>query len=210
MTATYYRDKIVEICAKMFSIRPLIHSSNRNAVDKYLQTVWKRVCTLTSSLVSTSQADTLQARFQSYVDAEEQRLREGLETVRYDIDAIDTLSLITGPGRIEKVRISCPPPQGDSDILCSTSFRCYTFSSGGTSRFYGCVGRQLFTRTSYGTQPTPWSGCLMRSTFDITILRVRTRYFPLWVLTNPHVALFKQQKLDVNQQFKNWASELVS
>ena len=110
MTATYYGVKILELCAKMFSIRPLIHSSNRKAVDKYLETVWMRICTLTSSFVKTRQADTLQARFQIYVDAEEQRLREGLETVRYDIDAIDTLSLITGPGRIEKVRISFPPP----------------------------------------------------------------------------------------------------
>ncbi|KAI0644525.1 hypothetical protein C8Q79DRAFT_777894 [Trametes meyenii] len=102
MTATYYRDKIIETLAQMFSMRPLIHPANAQAVEKYLETVYKRVCTLTSSFVCTSQSDALKARFQRYVDAEERRLREGLETVRYDIDAIDTLTLITGPGRIEK------------------------------------------------------------------------------------------------------------
>ncbi|KAI1783152.1 hypothetical protein LXA43DRAFT_1187180 [Ganoderma leucocontextum] len=102
MTATKYRDMIVNICAKMFSIRPYIHPANRNAVDKYLQTVWQRISTLTLSFVNANQPDSLQERFKSYVDAQEQRLREGLETVRYDIDAMDTLLLVTGPGRIEK------------------------------------------------------------------------------------------------------------
>ena len=110
MTATVYREKIVEICAKMFAIRPLIHPANRNAVNQYLDTVWKKVATLTSSLVGKTQTDALKGRFQSYVDAEEQRLREGLETFKYDIDAIDTLSLITGPGRIEKVTPSPSSP----------------------------------------------------------------------------------------------------
>ncbi|KAI0373412.1 hypothetical protein BV20DRAFT_937448 [Pilatotrama ljubarskyi] len=102
MTATYYRDKIVQITAKMFSMESVIHAANAQAVEVYLETVWKRVCTLTSSVVGINQSDALKERFQDYVDAEEQRLREGLETVRYDIDAMDTLTLITGPGRIEK------------------------------------------------------------------------------------------------------------
>ncbi|TFK89009.1 hypothetical protein K466DRAFT_487737 [Polyporus arcularius HHB13444] len=102
MTAQDYREKIVDIFAKMFSIRPLIHPANRNAVDQYLRAVWQSVCTLTSSLVTTTYPDALQERFKSYVESEEQRLREGLETVKYDIDAMDTLSLIMGPGRVEK------------------------------------------------------------------------------------------------------------
>ncbi|KAI0766852.1 hypothetical protein BD413DRAFT_141493 [Trametes elegans] len=102
MTATSYRDKIIELLAKMFSLRELIHPANTHAVEKYLESVYQRICTLTSSFVCTYQSEPLQARFQGYVDAEEQRLRDGLETVRYDIDAMDTLTLITGPGRIEK------------------------------------------------------------------------------------------------------------
>ena len=103
MTTTYYADKIVQLFAKMSAIRPSILSANQGAVQDYLQTVWKSVCTITSSFVRTYQPDSLQQRFASYVEAEECRLRDGLKTVRYDIDAMDTLSLITGPGRIEKV-----------------------------------------------------------------------------------------------------------
>ncbi|KAM5543336.1 hypothetical protein V8D89_003210 [Ganoderma adspersum] len=93
MTTTKYRDMIVNICAKMFAIRPYIHPANRHAVDKYLQTVWQKITTLTLSFVNANQPDSLQERFKSYVEAEEKRLREGLETVRYDIDAMDTLLL---------------------------------------------------------------------------------------------------------------------
>ncbi|PIL33826.1 hypothetical protein GSI_03532 [Ganoderma sinense ZZ0214-1] len=93
MTTTKYRDMVVNICAKMFAIRPHIHPANRHAVDKYLQSVWQKITTLTLSFVNTNQPDSLQDRFKSYVEAEENRLREGLETVRYDIDAMDTLLL---------------------------------------------------------------------------------------------------------------------
>ena len=100
--ATKYRDKITTLCAKMFAIRSQVHPANQHAVDKYLQTVWKKISTLGNSVVRTTQPESLQDRFKSYVEAEEQRLREGLETVKYDIDAVDTLLLVTGPGRIEK------------------------------------------------------------------------------------------------------------
>ncbi|KAI1785192.1 hypothetical protein LXA43DRAFT_1100597 [Ganoderma leucocontextum] len=79
MTATKYQGMITSICAKMFAIRSQVLPANRHAVDKYLQTVWKNISILGNS-----------------------RLREGLETVKYDIDAMDTLLLVTGPGRIEK------------------------------------------------------------------------------------------------------------
>lgn len=105
MTATYYRNKVVDLLGKMFAIQSLIHPANAQAVEKYLATVYRSVCTLTSSFVCANESDALKAHFQSYVDDEEKRLREGLETVRYDIDAIDTLTLVTGPGRIEKVSI---------------------------------------------------------------------------------------------------------
>ena len=106
MTATKYRDMIVDVCEKMFAIRSHIHPANRNAVDKYLQTVWQKIATLTMSFVGANQPDSLYEMFKSYVEAEEQRLRQHLETVKYDIDAMDTLLLVTGPGRIEKVVLS--------------------------------------------------------------------------------------------------------
>jgi hypothetical protein len=42
-------------------------------------------------------------RFKSYLEAEEARLSTNLKAVDYVIDGTDTLTLITGVGRIEKV-----------------------------------------------------------------------------------------------------------
>ncbi len=95
----------MEICAKMFAMREKILPANRDAVDRYLQMVWKKVCTLAASFVKVRAPSSLRQRFESYVNGEEERLRRGLEKVKYKIDAINTLSLITGPGRIEKVYV---------------------------------------------------------------------------------------------------------
>ena len=43
-------------------------------------------------------------RFKEYVDAEEKKLTESLERVAYRIDAENTLFLVTGSERLEKVR----------------------------------------------------------------------------------------------------------
>ena len=142
MTATYYRDKVVELLAKMFAMRPKIHNANTEAVQKYLLTVYRRATTLTSSFICTYQDDSLKARFQSYVDAEEQRLREGLETVRYDIDAMDTLTLITGPGRIEKVRKDIVHLTHSFDNIEVRKF-LYDSEEGGQR-----VSREFMSRTS--------------------------------------------------------------
>lgn len=47
----------------------------------------------------------LRQLFQAYMDKEEARMRENLEAVRYDLDALDTVYLIVGPNKIEKVSI---------------------------------------------------------------------------------------------------------
>jgi hypothetical protein len=45
----------------------------------------------------------LREKTQEYVLQEEARIKANLESIKYDIDAPNTLALITGPGRIEKV-----------------------------------------------------------------------------------------------------------
>lgn len=46
--------------------------------------------------------DQLLERFKSYIDEEESRMRKRLKSVRYFIDAPNTLALVMGTGRIEK------------------------------------------------------------------------------------------------------------
>ena len=100
-----YANKIFEIFNKLFAVLHRVLPENRVAANKYLVDVYKPVWTLRSSLNQCLTNNALQTRFQSYVDAEESRLRDNLEAVRYDIDAMDTLLLVTGAVRIEKVGV---------------------------------------------------------------------------------------------------------
>ncbi|KAI9069959.1 hypothetical protein FKP32DRAFT_1558713, partial [Trametes sanguinea] len=100
--ATVYRDKIERIFNEMFALKPKIHPAVRSSVDYYLHVVWTEISELTSSLQPYYPTPALRDKFQGYIDSEERRLREGLKVVRYDIDALNTVTLITGRGRIEK------------------------------------------------------------------------------------------------------------
>lgn len=46
----------------------------------------------------------VEAKFQAFADLEEERMRQNLADIRFDIDALDTVYVVAGPGRIEKVR----------------------------------------------------------------------------------------------------------
>jgi hypothetical protein len=93
----------------MEGVRSVVLPPNREAVDRYLAYVWNTVHTLTAAVLSqpSSQSSGLDdhKRFKSYLEAEEARLGNNLRAVDYVIDGVDTLLLIAGAGRIEKVRI---------------------------------------------------------------------------------------------------------
>jgi hypothetical protein len=78
---------------------------NREAFDRYFEYTWASVHTLTAAVPSQNSGPDDSKRFQSYLEAEEDRLGNNLRAVDYVIDGIDTLSLVAGVGRIEKVRI---------------------------------------------------------------------------------------------------------
>lgn len=102
---TVYRDKINDLLAKMFALRPFVHPANRVAVNEYLHHVWWRVGQVCMSFTPFYPSDTsLREKFQSYTDVEEARIEKNLRDFNYTIDALDTLALITGPRCIEKVR----------------------------------------------------------------------------------------------------------
>ncbi|KAJ6515406.1 hypothetical protein C8R45DRAFT_208195 [Mycena sanguinolenta] len=97
-----YVGKIKDLLAKMFALRLHVLPANRVSVNKYLESIYHGVTTLHSGLNPCFINDSLQEKFTSYVDAEEARLRGNLEAISYDIDALNTLYLITGEGRIER------------------------------------------------------------------------------------------------------------
>ena len=103
MSMSDYAAKIDVVLAKMFALKTHLLPANRNAIEQYLFTVWTIVTMLTVAFRRVEIDEQLLHRFEDYTKSEEQRLAENLKTAKYDIDAQDTLDLICGPGRIEKV-----------------------------------------------------------------------------------------------------------
>jgi hypothetical protein len=87
----------------MEGLRATVLPPNREAIDDYFIDVWEPVHTLTAAVISLPLEPSAPEKFNSYLEAEEARLSARLETVDYIIDGTDTLTLITGVGRIEKV-----------------------------------------------------------------------------------------------------------
>lgn len=124
-----YREKIYETIHDMFALKPWIHPENRPVVDRYLIEMWMSLMIAVSGLQHLSLSEKVQRRFKDHVDAEEQRLKRNLETVRYRIDDLTTLSIVTGPGQIEKVNWILWISFRRSRVLSlyiSTCFRCST------------------------------------------------------------------------------------
>ncbi|KAI0371099.1 hypothetical protein BV20DRAFT_211321 [Pilatotrama ljubarskyi] len=96
-----YKHKIEALLAHMQTFPSSVRLRSSLAND-YLMKVEPLVREMTSSFSEDSGGLPLLDHFQEYTDQEEARLREGLETVNYDLDAMDTLALIVGRWGIER------------------------------------------------------------------------------------------------------------
>lgn len=116
----------MDIIRQMFALKPWIHLENRSAVDKYLDQMWLPLMFSSCGLKRRWLSENLRQCFKEYVDMEEQRLKRNLETVRYRIDDLTTLSIVTGPGPIEKVRCILWTLPSTHILLDSTCSPCST------------------------------------------------------------------------------------
>jgi hypothetical protein len=98
-----YANKIEELFAKMEGVRSEVLPLNLQPIVKYFTYVWEAVHTLIAPALSLQPSQDDPEKFKSYIEAEEARLGNNLRAVDYIIDGTDTLTLITGVGRIEKV-----------------------------------------------------------------------------------------------------------
>ncbi|KAK7062151.1 hypothetical protein R3P38DRAFT_2495366 [Favolaschia claudopus] len=172
---TQYAGKIRELLAKMFSLRFHVLQANQVSVDKYLDTIYEGVTTLHSALNPCYVNLSLQERFKSYVEAEEARLRGNLEAVSFDIDATNTLSLVTGPGRIERFLFPL------LYLILERQFQVLR----------ACQTKILHPDELWDAADTvEW--VLMAARDRVTLLE----------------SMFKQQKVDMKQQFKTFAHGL--
>jgi len=98
-----YANKIEELFAKMEGIRSDVLPLNLQSVVRYFTQVWEPVHTLIAAVLSLQPSQDDPEKFKSYIEAEEARIRNNLRAVDFIIDGTDTLALITGVGRVEKV-----------------------------------------------------------------------------------------------------------
>jgi cell division protein FtsB len=87
----------------MDGIRAEVLPLNRHAIISYFAYHWVFIYSLIAPFLPLQSAQVDREKFESYLEAEEARLENNLRAVDYSIDGIDTLTLITGVGRIEKV-----------------------------------------------------------------------------------------------------------
>ncbi|KAJ6561494.1 hypothetical protein DFH09DRAFT_1160085 [Mycena vulgaris] len=172
---TLYAGKIRELLAKMFAVSLNVMPANRGPVNKYLDSIYNGVTTLHAGLNPCYINENLQEKFTSYVEAEEARLRGNLEAISYDIDASNTLSLITGQGRIERFLLPL------IYLLLERDFQ---------------ILRACQTKLVHPDEL--WDAA---DTIGWTVNAARERVELL-------ESSFKQQKVDMKQQFKSFAHGL--
>ncbi|KAJ7597218.1 hypothetical protein C8J56DRAFT_1021519 [Mycena floridula] len=97
-----YTAKIKELIAKLFAVLPAVKPLNQSFANDYISSIYVKVTSLSDGVTECIVNESLQEKFQSYIDSEEKRLEANLDAIEYDIDAADTLVLVTGEGRIEK------------------------------------------------------------------------------------------------------------
>jgi hypothetical protein len=98
-----YANKIEELFAKMEGVRADMLPPNREAIGRYFAYVREPIHTLTAAALSLQAGPNNPEKFGLYLEAEEARLSANLKAVDYILNRDNTLTLITGVGRIEKV-----------------------------------------------------------------------------------------------------------
>jgi len=104
MACTSYCKKIGDLLDAMIGLSDKVLPENRKGVNEYIWNAWMEATMFTRSIRFLEPTDDFRAKFESHVDAEEERLRKNLEDIKYDIDSYDSVHLISGHRRIETVR----------------------------------------------------------------------------------------------------------
>lgn len=110
MSLADYKNKILLILQEMAQLREEVLMENRYHVDTYLYYYAIAGVELVMRATKTTKEYTtcfeLVSLTNAHTSVEEERLRKNLENIRYDMDSGGTVTLVTGPGRIERVRWS--------------------------------------------------------------------------------------------------------
>ena len=90
----------------MFSVISYLLPENRQWADNYLAVVWRFVAQITESLQAPEiDAAVVAETFSAHTELEQKRISDNLQAIHYQIDGLDTLHVVIGPGRMENVGI---------------------------------------------------------------------------------------------------------
>ena len=103
MTCTSYCEKIEEIFDAMIRLADEVLPENRRGLIEYLSFFWRVVTVWVGSVKRGWCIQELEDKFKSYVIAEEAKLHRDLEHIKYDIDCLNTVRIISGNSRPETV-----------------------------------------------------------------------------------------------------------
>ena len=110
MTCTTYCMKIEEIFDAMIRLSYETLPENRQAISDHINGVWRRVTVFAQSIKREEGTRKLRSKFESYVTAEEERIRRNFENFKYQIDGPDTIQVICEESRPETVIRATPLP----------------------------------------------------------------------------------------------------
>jgi hypothetical protein len=103
-----YAIKIFGLIAEIHKASESALPGNRNFIEGYISVTptWQLIQYLFRGMSIRDLDQSCRDKFKDYVQSEEDRIRANLESVGYDIDATNTLALVTGSGRMERVMLS--------------------------------------------------------------------------------------------------------
>ncbi|PIL33367.1 hypothetical protein GSI_03987 [Ganoderma sinense ZZ0214-1] len=99
---TAYRRKMLSTLEFMTSLLETVRVPNRVKLVEYLSLTRNVILDIVQPFHEDTEQLFVLPRFQAYMDHNEARLRKVLETVKYQIDALDTLALINGRKGLER------------------------------------------------------------------------------------------------------------
>ncbi|TFK64974.1 hypothetical protein BDN72DRAFT_962869 [Pluteus cervinus] len=101
-----YKRKIYMQVRKIFSLLDRIIPANRIIVEAYLKSGplirLEHILRSTQAIETTQHHPSLVKLVDIFEEVEEERLGNNLASVAYDVDSVETVALVTGPGRIER------------------------------------------------------------------------------------------------------------
>lgn len=148
-----YANKIQQVLTRIAKLLPDVLPRNRNAIDGYFASIWWVYAILVAfskHTYITPNDEAIRDRFQEYVDIEDARIRANLQKIRYHIDASDTLTLVIGSGRLERV----------SSSTCHARYLSHRLFSSRCSPSYSFCSRTIYVRSG---PPKSWCWTLPKS-----------------------------------------------